>query len=239
MLRLVNTAMSALLCVACAPQDRQAAPVSSEVGSASALPSSVAQSQEAVDAGGGPSSGAPEEQAQAEGPALASRKATTMCIENLSSVTPVVTFVRYIEQAGEGALAFRARACATGFSSSDRDVRGRVGLPAHIAPMEFWADNYSVSYPGGGLSQEGAAICLATGGTPLVSAGCGTTDSCDTSLSASQTALGRYSASLLVTAQGLRPMASLPLAPVLSRARPPCDFPRDQKVCAEPRPCDH
>ena len=164
MLRLVNTAMSALLCVACAPQDRQAAPVSSEVGSASALPSSVAQSQEAVDAGGGPSSGAPEEQAQAEGPALASRKATTMCIENLSSVTPVVTFVRYIEQAGEGALAFRARACATGFSSSDRDVRGRIGLPAHIAPMEFWADNYSVSYPGGGLSQEGAAICLATGG---------------------------------------------------------------------------
>jgi hypothetical protein len=137
MLSLVINAMSALLCVACAPQDRRAALMSFDVSSASALPSSVVQSQEAVDAGGGPSSGAPEEQSQADGPVLASRKTTTMCIENLSSVTPVVTFARYIEQAGEGPLAFRARACATGFSSSDKDVRGRIGRPAHNALMEF------------------------------------------------------------------------------------------------------
>jgi hypothetical protein len=144
-MRVVIIAMSALLCVSCASQDRQAAPVSSDVSSASALPSSVAQSL--------------EEQAEVDGPVLGSRMATTMCIENLSSVTPVVTFDQKDEQAGEGPLKYRARACATGLSSG-QDVRGRIGVPAPNAPMEFWADNRKLGYPGGGLDQEEVAICL-------------------------------------------------------------------------------
>jgi hypothetical protein len=109
--------------------------------------------------GGSPDSGALEEQAQTDGPALASRKATTMCIENLSSATPVVTFDQKDEQAGEGLLKYRARACATGLSGG-KDVRGRIGLQAPNTQMEFWADNRSLGNPGGGLEQEGGAFCF-------------------------------------------------------------------------------
>ena len=46
--RVVIIAMTALLCVSCAPRDRQAAAVSVDVSSASALASSMAESQEAA-----------------------------------------------------------------------------------------------------------------------------------------------------------------------------------------------
>ena len=47
-MRVVIIAMTAVLCIACAPQDRQAAPLSSGASSASAQPSSVAESQDAT-----------------------------------------------------------------------------------------------------------------------------------------------------------------------------------------------
>ena len=158
-MRVVIVAMTALLCVSCAPQDRQAAPLPSDVSSASALPNSSAQSQEAEGAGGGPTSRAREEPAESNGPALVLVKATTMCIENLSSVTPVVTFIVKKEQLGEGPLKFRARACATGSSSGDQDVSGRIGLPAPNVQMEFWAVNRRIGYPKAGLNQEGITNC--------------------------------------------------------------------------------
>ena len=115
-MRVVINAMTALLCVACGQQDRQAAPVSS------------------------------------------GRLATTVCIENRSSVTPVVTFIDKDEQSGEGSLEFGAKACASGLGS-ETDVYGRIGLPVPNAPMEFWAYNADVGLPGAGLNQEGAGYC--------------------------------------------------------------------------------
>ncbi len=108
----------------------------------------------AIDADESPASQAPEEQAQADGPALASQKATTICIENLSSVTPVVSFLQYQEQAGEGPLKFRARACATGYGTGAADVRGRIGLPAPNEPIKFYANNDLFGKPTGALNQE-------------------------------------------------------------------------------------
>ena len=72
---------------------------------------------------------------------MASRKDTTICIENLSSVTPVVIFTEKREQLGEGPLTYRARACATGPLGSGKDVRGRLWLPAPNVQMDFWGDN--------------------------------------------------------------------------------------------------
>jgi hypothetical protein len=70
-MRVVIIAMTALLCVGCAQQDRQAAPVSSDVSSASAVPSSAGESEEAVPAqssapASGPASLNPSSEASAE-----------------------------------------------------------------------------------------------------------------------------------------------------------------------------
>ena len=50
-MRVAIIAVTALLCVACAQQDRQAAPMSSDVGSVSAVPTATAESQDAAGAG--------------------------------------------------------------------------------------------------------------------------------------------------------------------------------------------
>ncbi len=141
------------------PTNRQAAPVSSDVSSASAVPSSVAGSADSVDAGGY-SSPAPGEQAQTDGPAMGIRKATTMCVENLSSVTPVVTFTTYEEQAGQGPMKYRARACATGYSGWKRDIVGRLEVPTPNEQMMFWANNFPVGSPDAGLEQERYGECV-------------------------------------------------------------------------------
>ena len=110
-MRVVIIAMTAVLCVACAPQDRQATPEPS------------------------------------------GRQATSVCIENSSSVTPVITFIDKDEQSGEGPLEFGAKACASGLDS-EVDVYGRIGLPVPNAPLEFWAYNAEIGPPGAGLNQE-------------------------------------------------------------------------------------
>jgi hypothetical protein len=155
-MRVLMFAMTALLCVSCAPQDRQASALSSDDSSASALPNPSAQSQEDVDSGGGSTSGASQEQAQTDGPALSYRKDSTICIENLSSITPVVTFTSYKEQVGEGSLKYRARACATGSKDGVVDVRGRIEVPAPYASLDFTADSPSLPFykPYGALWQE-------------------------------------------------------------------------------------
>ncbi len=156
-MRVLMFAMTALLCVSCAPQDRQASALSSDDSSASALPNPSAQSQEDVDSGGGSTSGASQEQAQTDGPALAAPSdSTTMCIENLSSVTPVITFTSYKEQLGEGSLKYRARACATGYDTRTSHVRGRIEVPAPYASLDFTADTPSLPFykPYGALWQE-------------------------------------------------------------------------------------
>jgi hypothetical protein len=154
-MRVVIIAMTALLCVGCAQQDRQAAPVSSDVGSAGAAPSSVAEPQGA--AGEGYASRAPAEQAQTDGPAMTiPSKSTTMCVQNLSSVTPVVTFTKYQEQLGEGPLKYRATACATGYGTSTGDVRGQVAQPAPNDSLFFTAERPHLLWdkPFGALWQE-------------------------------------------------------------------------------------
>lgn len=154
-MRVAIIAMTALLCVACAQQDRQAAPMSSDVGSVSAVPTATAESQDAAGAGEGYASRAPGEQAQADGPALASLKmATTVCVENLSSITPLVTFTTYEEQLGEGPLKYRSSACATGSKVWVRDVAGRIAVPSPHEPMVFWAKNPPIGSPDAGLLQE-------------------------------------------------------------------------------------
>jgi len=134
--------------------------MSSEVSSASAVPSSVAESQGVVSSGEGYASRAPGEQAETAGPAMAIRKSTFMCVRNLSKTTPVVTFTTYEEQSGQGPLGYRARACATGYAGWTRDVEGRIALPAPNEPMKFWANNFPVGAPDAGLEQERYDECI-------------------------------------------------------------------------------
>jgi hypothetical protein len=110
--------------------------------------------------GGSPAAEALGEQAQADDLALSYRKDSTICIENLSSITPVVIFTDKREQVGEGPLKYRERACATGSKDGVVDVRGRIWLPEPNVQMEFWADNPVIGAPKAGLNQVGSGKCL-------------------------------------------------------------------------------
>lgn len=97
-------------------------------------------------------------------PEPSDRQATTVCIENSSSVIPVITSRDKDEQSGEGPLESGAKACASGLGS-EIDVYGRIELPAPNAQLEFWAFNSDIVPPLAGfnqdLEQEVYAYCVA------------------------------------------------------------------------------
>jgi len=89
-------------------------------------------------------------------------KDTKVCIENRSSVTPNITFIRKDEQTGEGPLTFLATACASGSDSTTNrhDVEVKIDVPAPNVPMEFSASNKTANYPFAILAQSGDKRCL-------------------------------------------------------------------------------
>jgi hypothetical protein len=89
-------------------------------------------------------------------------KDTKVCIQNLSSVTPNVTFIYKDEQSGEGPLKFGATACASGSDSwtNRHDVEVEIDVPAPNVSMEFSASNKTANYPFAILAQYGDRRCF-------------------------------------------------------------------------------